>query len=109
MNETKQNKTKEGVTPTTDHDFNRQRYRLYQQMMDAMVNIIDSIRLTAKEDDIEARIIEIRHAIRYASRMLDDLIQIENTEAQKESMRRAIERNCARTDSIFTDRTGKML
>ena len=52
----------------------RNRYKIYQQMLDAMVNIVDSIRLTATEDMIEQDMVTIRRQIRSANYTLDNMI-----------------------------------
>ncbi|HKM13737.1 MAG TPA: hypothetical protein VJY42_02300 [Candidatus Methanomethylophilaceae archaeon] len=58
----------------------RNRYRMYQNMLDAMVNVIDSIRLTADEAIIEESMLVIRKDIRFASRTLDEMHEILNRE-----------------------------
>lgn len=52
----------------------RARYKTYQHMLDAMVNIIDSIRLTASEDMIEQDMVTIRRQIRSANYTLSGMI-----------------------------------
>ena len=66
----------------------RPRYKIYQQMLDAMVNIIDSIRLTATEDMIEQDMVTIRRQIRSANYTLSGMIQLVSegqTFAQKDA------------------------
>lgn len=53
----------------------RNRYKIYQNLLDAMVNIIDSIRLTATEKLIEQDMVTIRRQIRSANYTLDNMIQ----------------------------------
>ncbi len=55
----------------------RNRYKIYQQMLDAMVNIVDSMKLTVEEDEehIMDNLNDLRKAIRLVNRGLDNKIQ----------------------------------